>query len=128
MKSNKLVISINKPLHEVFSFTITPPNSTKWIPDVIKEETNEWPIQEGTVYTLLTKTGHTFKVNVSEFKNNKLVEWISSDNKFHCRYSYRPIDEKSSELEYYEWVDQGELEEPFTLTVLNKLKSVIENL
>jgi hypothetical protein len=128
MKSNKLVISFNKSVHEVFLFTITPPNSAKWIPDVIKEETNELPIHVGTVYKLQTKNGNSFEVTVSEFKENKSVEWISTDKNFHCRYTYRPLDENSSELEYYEWVDKGELDEPFTMEVLEKLKSVIESL
>lgn len=127
MKANKLVVSFNKPVHEVFLFTITPPNSTKWIPDVINEETNEWPVKIGTVYKLQTRTG-SFEVTVTKFKENNIVEWTSADKNFHCTYMYRPIDEKTSELEYYEWVDTDELDEPFTLPVLEKLKSVVEAL
>jgi|ERR1700722_9997874 len=128
MNTNKIIISINKSVQEVFLFTITPPNSTKWISDVINEETNEWPVREGTVYKLHTKAGHSFEVTVTEFEKNKTVEWTSTDKNFHCKYTYRPIDKNKSELEYYEWVEKGELDEPFTLSVLKKLKSVIENL
>ncbi len=45
MQKNKLDIKINKPVSEVFKFTITPPNSAKWIPRVINEETSDWPIK-----------------------------------------------------------------------------------
>ena len=52
MKRSRLVIKINKSTNEVFKFTTTPPNSAKWIPGVIHEETNEWPIKIGTIYKL----------------------------------------------------------------------------
>ena len=126
MKDNRLTIQIKKPIDEVFSFTITPPNSTLWIKSVIKEETNEWPIRIGTVYKLQNKNGEYSEVVVAALKENKFVEWISKDQVYHCRYTFKNIDKNTTELEYYEWVDEGELEEPFTLDVLKKLKSVIE--
>jgi hypothetical protein len=128
MRSNKLVISINKPVHEIFSFTITPPNSKYWIPDIINEETNELPIKIGTIYKLTTKTGETFEVVVSKFDQDKLIEWTSKDQNFHCRYTYIPIDANTSKLEYFEWVDKEALDEPFSIMILKKLKSVVENL
>ncbi len=126
MKSNKLTIQINKPVHEVFIFTITPPNSTKWIPSVVKEETNEWPVRKGTVYKLQNEKGKFSEVIVVVIKENEVVEWISKDQTYHCRYTFRLIDENISELEYYEWVDTGELDEPFTLEILGKLKLLLE--
>lgn len=126
MKSNKLTIQINKPVHEVFIFTITPPNSTKWIPSVVKEETNEWPVRKGTVYKLQNEKGKFSEVIVVVIKENEVVEWISKDQTYHCRYTFRLIDENISELEYYEWVDTGELDEPFTLEILGKLKHLLE--
>lgn len=126
MKSNKLTVRINKPIHEVFTFTITPPNSTLWITDVLNEETNEWPVKEGTVYTLQTKEGSFSEVTVTDIKNDVFVEWISEDRNYHCRYSFKPINEDVTELEYSEWVDSGELIDPFTLETLQTLKSVLE--
>jgi hypothetical protein len=128
MKTNKLVISINKPLYEVFAFTITPPNSTYWIPGIIKEETNELPIRKGTIYKLHTSSKDFLEVTVTDFKQNKKVEWRSTDYKYHCRYTYIPIDENTCKIEYLEWVDKGQLDEPFTKKILQKLKLVIETL
>jgi len=126
MKDNKLTIQINKPVHEVYLFTITPPNSTRWIPSVVKEETNEWPVKRGTVYTLQTKEGAFSEVIVIDIKNDEFVEWISKDRNYHCRYSFKLVNENMTELEYHEWVDDGELKEPFMLEILQKLKSVLE--
>lgn len=126
MKENKLTIRVHKPVHELFLFTITTPNSTRWIPSIVKEETNEWPVRIGTIYTLATKDRSSSNVTVSDIKEDTLVEWVSEDNNYHCRYTFSPIDKDSSELEYFEWMDRGELIEPFVLETLKKLKSVLE--
>ena len=127
MKTNQLTIHINKPVNQVFAFTITPPNSTKWIPNIIKEETDQWPIRVGTVYKLQDKSGSYSQVTVVSIEENQHIEWISADHIYHCRYTYQPINENATELEYSEWVNQGKIESPFTTEVLVKLKSVIEN-
>ena len=127
MRDNKLTIQINKPVSKVFAFTITPPNSTLWINSIDKEETNEWPIRVGTIYKLQDNKGEYSEVIVTAIKENKSVEWVSKNKNYHCRYTYRSIDKNTSELEYYEWIDGGELEEPFSLEILEKLKSVLES-
>jgi hypothetical protein len=126
MKSNKLNIRINKSLHEVFLFTITPPNSTKWIPSVMKEETNKWPIKVGTVYKLTNEKGEVSEVAIKDMKENEMVEWVSKDKNYHCRYNFQSINGDNTEFNYYEWVDKGQLGEPFNIEVLNKLKFVLE--
>lgn len=126
MKSNKIKIMINKPVGEVFKFTLTPPNSTLWIDGVVEEKTNEWPVRIGTIYKLKNKKGEYSEVTVNSIKENKIIEWIAKGQNYHCRYSFRSLDKNVSELEYSEWVDKGHLEEPFTLEILQKLKEVLE--
>ncbi len=126
MKVNSLTIQINKPIHEVFIFTITPPNTTRWIDSIVSEKTNEWPIRIGTVYTLKNKNNQTFQVIVTTIKENELVEWVSEDGNYHCRYTFKSMGENTTGFEYYEWVDKGEIEEPFTQKTLGKLKEVLE--
>lgn len=50
MKENKIAIVINRPVTEVFDFTINPQNTPKWIQHIEKEETNEYPPHKGTIY------------------------------------------------------------------------------
>jgi len=128
MKKNKLKIQINKPVSEVFTFTITPENTKKWIDSVLEEETNEWPVKIGSLYTHKNKqTGNWNEYTVTNYEEYKVFELTSKDKNYHVRYTYKSINKTNSELEYYEWVDEGELDEPFTIETLKKLKSVLEN-
>jgi len=127
MKKNKLIIEINRPIDKVFEFTITPPNSAKWIPGVVREETNEWPIRVGTVYKLTDKDGKSSEVIVKTIKENEMVEWITKDKNYHCRYTYKQVNKNITELEYFEWMDKGNIEDPFTESVLKKLKKALES-
>ncbi len=126
MQKNRLDIKFNKSAMEVFKFTTTPPNSTKWIPGVIQEETNEWPIKRGTIYKLKDASGKDSEVIVSALKAGEFIEWVAKDGNYHCRYNFKKIDGNCSILEYLEWVETGDLAEPFTREILEKLKTVIE--
>ena len=126
MKTNKLIIRIKRPVTDVFLFTITPPNSTLWVKSIVKEETNEWPIRVDTIYKLQKKDGQISEVTVANIKENKLVEWVSLDKNYHCRYAFKSVGKNVTELEYYEWIDKGILEDPFTMGILKKLKLVLE--
>jgi len=126
MNQNVLTIQINKPVDEVFTFTITPPNSTLWIPGITIEETNDKKIAPGTIYTL-GDDNSTSSIIVSQIKQNEFVEWVTEDGKFHCRYTFNIVDPSTTKLTYYEWVEEGNLKSPFTQDVLEKLKSALEN-
>ena len=126
MKENNLTIQINKPLHDVFLFCITPPNSTKWIPGVIHEETNEWPVKVGTVYLLSNNKNETSRVIVSQIINEEMVEWVSEDKNYHCKYTFKSFEQNITELQYNECVDKGDINRPFSIEILDKLKEVLE--
>lgn len=126
MQSNRFSIVINKPVTDVFAFTVTPPNSTRWIPGVIGEEASPWPLQIGTVYKLQDRSGGYSEVTVSGLQEMEYIEWTSGN--YHCRYTYKVIDPRTTEMDYYEWVDQGEIIEPFTQATLLKLKQIVESI
>jgi len=123
MKDNKLTIQIHKPVSEVFAFCITPPKAKLWVPGIIDETTNEWPAKVGTVYTEHKDDNTSFKITVTDYKENDYIEWKTEDGNYHVRYTFKPIDPNATQLTY---VETGDVSKPFTQEVLEKLKSVIE--
>ena len=128
MRNNKLVISISKPVREIFTFVLNPKNTQKWIDSILVEETNEWPVKKGTIYRNKSINDIWIEYKLSDFKKDEMFVMTKSDNNYHVKYTFTPVNESTTQLTYYEWVDRGELDEPFTLQVLEKLNSVLEEL
>jgi hypothetical protein len=126
MKECKLVIQIDQSAEDVFQFTLNPNNTPLWIDSIVREKTNESPTRIGTIYRNVNNSGVWSEYTVTQYEENKRFEFISSDNNYHVRYIFTPLDNESCELEYYEWVEHGELEEPFTMEILEKLKKISE--
>lgn len=126
MKQLKLTVQINKPVDEVFGFTLNPKNTPKWIDGIIKEEANPLPAQRGTIYRN-TGDGETWATyEITELDPGVMFVMSRREANCHVRYIFAPIAD-GTELEYTEWTDDGELENPFTMEPLEKLKQVIES-
>ncbi len=124
MKDNKLSIKINKPVADVFAFCITPPKAKLWVPDIIDETTNEWPVKIGTIYTEYKGDQTSFNIIVTDLKANEFIEWETEDGNYRVRYIFTRIDKNTTQLEY---VESGDVDKPFTQDVLEKLKQEIES-
>lgn len=126
MKENKLTIKINRPISEVFNFTITPSNTPAWIDSVVREQTEGEIVQVGTRYTNEDKEGNKNIYEVSQFKDDKIFELKSIPPIYKVRYTYTPVSESETKLEYFEWVEEGNLKSPFEQKNLERLKQVLE--
>ena len=126
MRDNKLSVVINKPVNEVFEFTINPVNTPSWIAGIVKEETNEREIRKGTKYRNVNQKGVWTAYTVVEFAKDKLFELKQDESSYHVKYTYEHLSSVKTKLTYHEWVDSGELDEPFEQAVLEKLKRVME--
>ena len=126
MKSKKLVIQINKPMSEVFAFVTDPANTPKWIDWMVVEQTNEMPPRLGTIYKNQNKAGEWNEYEMTAFEPNKMFIMSNHNSNYHVRYTLKPTNYNSTELEYYEWMEEGKLAGPFTMEILEKLKSVLE--
>lgn len=127
MKDNRINIQINRSVSEVYVFTLDPKNTPSWIDDSAKEETSEWPPKEGTVYKNTGKNGSVLTFIMTEVVPNDYFSMTDEDKNYHCTFSFRDLGNNSSEFEWYEWMESGELEYPMTKEVLEKLKKVLEN-
>ena len=127
MKDLTLKIIINKSAKDVFDFYINPNNTPLWINSIVKEETSDWPIKVGTIYKNKGISNTWNEYVVTQLKDGELFELAMKNSSYHVRYTHKVIDDTSTELTYYEWVDSGELEEPFTMEILQKLKTLLES-
>lgn len=127
MKDLRLVIKINKSASKVFSYTTDPKNTSSWIDTIVVEEVNEWPIKIGTIYRNQNKLGEWATYKVVSFEQDKefILSQLTGD--YHVRYRFTQLANDQSELEYYEWVDKGELSEPFAFENLLILKKILES-
>jgi hypothetical protein len=125
--SQRLRINIHKPATEVFAFVLDPKNTPKWISFITSETTNEWPAKLGTIYTNTDESGEVCEFELTQFKPDEMFVLSKKSNTYHVRYTLTLLNDEECELEYYEWMDEGNLAQPFTSQQLKHLKSAIEH-
>ncbi len=126
MKEVRLTIKIDRPMQEVFDFTLNPENTPKWIDGIAQEVAEPWPVRVGTIYKNQGREGAWTEYEITAFEPGRVFTLRRKDGAYHVKYTVRPV-EGSTELEFLEWTDEGELDDPFTIEPLQKLKRVMEH-
>jgi len=126
MKEVKLSISINRPVHEVFDFSINPKNTPKWIDDIAKEEVSEKPSKLGTVYKYQNLEGQWIEYEMTTFEPDRMYVLSAKDYNDHIKYTFTPLGDNQCELEYHEWVDNDG--SPFTKEIQQKIQELLQKL
>lgn len=126
MRDITVTIQINKPLPDVFAFTINPKNTSLYVDSILVEETNEWPVKKGSIYRNKRKNSEWSEYEITEFKENELFELRKKDADTVVRYTFKPIAKLITELEYYVKMEVGELDEASIKKIVEKLKAVLE--
>ncbi|HEY2003541.1 MAG TPA: SRPBCC family protein [Candidatus Saccharimonadia bacterium] len=125
MKEVKLKVTIKRPAHEVFSFTLNPDNTPKWIDGIVKEVAEPQPVRLGTIFKNHSGDGQWAEYEVTALEPGIMFVLSRRDGAYHIKYTLTP-NNGHTELEYLEWTDEGELDAPFSQDALDKLKQVME--
>ena len=122
MKTNEIRITIKAPPDEVFEFTIEPKNTHLWIDTVDIQTVDTKQIGLGTKYT--NRYG---VLEVTDYDRNAFFELTDQKTGYRCSYSYRKIDSETTELVYFESMEDGsELIEPMNNRHFKKLQALLE--
>jgi len=122
MTTNEIRVTINRSQQEVFEYTVEPKNTKHWVKDSIEMKTDTDQINIGTKYSneFITR-------EVTDYERNKFIELTDIDGIYSCSYSFRKIDENSTELTFFESNSgASELEYPLEQRYFEKLKEILE--
>ena len=127
MKENKLTIFINKPVREVFAYSLESNNVPKWITSIKEEIPSERPVKVGTKLKNIGINSSTWNYyEVIDFEQNKTFTLKRLNGDYFVKYTCTPKD-NGTEFEYLEWVANGDLDDLMEISALKLLKQLIEN-
>ena len=126
MRENKITVIIDKSIDEVFEFTTNPQNTHLWIPSISEEVADEYPPKINTKYRNRGDNNNWDEYKVVDYQKNKVFILSDLDDNYFVKYTYRQLDNNKTEMEYFEWMTEGKLSNPFTEDILENLKKVME--
>ena len=128
MRENKLTIFINKPIKEVFDYSLESNNVPKWITSIKEEIPEERPVKLGTQLRNIGINGKEWnKYKMIEFNPPKTFTLKRLNGDYFVKYTCSEKDE-GTEFEYFEWAENGDLDGLKEMSALELLKEQIENM
>ena len=128
MRENKLTIFINKPIKEVFDYSLESNNVPKWITSIKEEIPEERPVKIGTQLRNIGINGKEWnKYKMIEFNPPKTFTLKRLNGDYFVKYTCSEKDE-GTEFEYFEWAENGDLDGLMEMSALELLKEQIENM
>lgn len=107
---------------EIFDFTLNPSNTSKWVPSIIEGVSDKFPPEVGTKYKNRGASTDWDWYTIVELTEDKSFTMAAIDGNYHVRYTLTPQGENKTELEYFEWMNDGtDLPAPFTMEPLQIL-------
>src|SRR5690349_208049 len=100
MHSKRYTVTINKPVSQVFTASLNPANTPKWIEGMAEEQASETPAKLGTIYRNRGETGDWSEYSITEFEQNKAFTLSKKDGAYHVRYIFKPLDDNRTEFTY----------------------------
>ena len=126
MKENKLKIFINKPVKEVFEYSLESNNVPKWIKSIKVEIPEERPVKLGTKLKNIgcnSNEWNSYEMIAFDFPNTFTLKRLNGD--YFVRYTCREKD-NGTEFEYFEWEEKGDLDGLMEMSALKLLKKLVE--
>lgn len=128
MRENKLTIFINKPIKEVFDYSLESSNVPKWITSIKEEIPEERPVKLGTqLRNIGINSKEWNKYKMIEFNPPKTFTLKRLNGDYFVKYTCSEKDE-GTEFEYFEWAENGDLDGLMEMSALELLKEQIENM
>lgn len=126
MKENKLTIFINKPVKEVFEYSLESNNVPKWINSIKEEIPEERPVKLGTKLRNIGVDSQEWnKYEVIDFHPPRTFTLKKLNGDYFVKYTCTEKD-NGTEFEYFEWAEYGELDGLMEMSALELLKELIE--
>ena len=122
MKTNEIRIEIERPIKDVFEYTLEPQNKSIWCSIITEESVDTEQIGITSIYR-----NNLGSFKVSDYERNIFLELMSLDEKFQGSYSFRKRDDNTTELIYFEaMLDGSDLTEAMDKKYFKKLKELLE--
>ena len=126
MKENKLRIFINKPVKEVFDYSLESNNVPKWITSIKEEIPLERPVKLGTKLKNIGVNSNIWnQYEMIDFQPPKTFTLKRLNGDYFVKYTCTE-NGNGTDFEYLEWAEDGNLSELMEMSSLELLKKLIE--